>query len=245
VPGGRRRRWLASRLVTDPADPPPAEPAAATTDAGRALAALRRDYGAGGLEPADLAPTWHEQLLAWIEVARAEGLVEPNAAVFSTASADGAPSARTVLVKGIDARGLAVYTNLRSRKGAEVAANPQASLVFPWHPLERQVIALGDVEPVSREEAEVYFRSRPRGAQIGAWASRQSSVLGSRRELEERARELERRFDGVDVPLPAFWGGLRLVPRTVEFWRGRADRLHDRLRFRREGGGWVVERLSP
>jgi pyridoxamine 5'-phosphate oxidase len=237
VPGGGRSGWLACRLVTPPAE---------DTDAGRALAALRRDYGDESLAEQDLAPTWHEQLLAWLATARAEGLVEPNAAVLSTASADGTPSGRTLLVKGIDERGLVVFTNLRSRKGSEVAENPRASLVFPWYPLERQVVAVGDVEHVPRAESEAYFRSRPRGAQIGAWASRQSTALPSRAVLEERWAEAERRFDGVDVPLPEFWGGLRLVPRTVEFWQGRRDRLHDRLRFRRDDdGGWAVERLSP
>ena len=209
------------------------------------LAALRREYAAGGLAEGDLAPTWHAQVRAWLDDAVAAGVLEPNAAVLSTASADGAPSARTVLVKGVDERGFAVFTNLASRKAREATENPRAALVFPWLALERQVVVAGDVEPVAREEAEAYFRTRPRGAQIGAWASRQSTVLTSRAELEQRRVELEQGFAGGEVPLPPFWGGLRVVPRSVELWQGRADRLHDRLRYRRDGAAWVVERLSP
>ena len=209
------------------------------------LAALRREYAAGGLSEADLAPTWHAQLARWLAEAEAAGVVEPNAVVLATAAADGTPSARTVLAKGLDERGVVVYTNLTSRKGREVAENPRASLVFPWVVLERQAVLVGDVEPVAREEAEAYFRSRPRGSQIGAWTSWQSAVIPSREVLEARERELQERFAGQEVPLPPFWGGLRLVPRTVELWQGRPSRLHDRLRYRRAGDTWVVERLSP
>lgn len=210
------------------------------------LAALRREYSRGGLAERDLAPTWHEQLAAWLETATREGVVEPNAAVLATADADGAPSARAVLVKGADERGLTFFTNLGSRKGRELAANPRASLVFPWVVLERQVVVGGDVEQLDRAASQAYFRTRPRGAQVGAWASRQSSVLSSREELEQRWAQVEREHPG-EVPLPPHWGGLRVVPRTVEFWQGRQDRLHDRLRFRRDGDGdgWLVERLAP
>lgn len=215
----------------------------------RDLAALRREYGSAGLSEDELAPTWREQLDSWLAVALGEGLVEPNAAVLATATPDGAPSARHVLVKVVDDRGLGFFTNLGSRKGAELQANPRASLVFGWLPLERQVVVVGDVEPMSREETEEYFRSRPRGAQLGAWASRQSAVLASRDELERRRAELDERFADGEVPLPPFWGGLRVVPRTVEFWQGRRDRLHDRHRYRRDDADgaarWVVERLSP
>jgi pyridoxamine 5'-phosphate oxidase len=209
------------------------------------VAALRRDYSRAGLAEADLAPTWHDQLARWLADAVAADLVEPNAVVLGTATRDGVPSARTVLLKGFDQRGLVVFTNLTSRKGQEVAANPRASLVVPWVPLERQVVVAGAVEQVTREETAAYFRSRPRGSQVGAWVSRQSTVLASRAELEQRQAELEQRFAGDDVPVPPFWGGLRVVPATVEFWQGRSSRLHDRLRFRRDGDAWVVERLSP
>lgn len=209
------------------------------------LAALRREYSLAGLDEADLAPTWHEQLAAWLAQAVAARLTEPNAVVLATATPDGSPSARTVLLKGFDARGLVVFTNLTSRKGREVAANPRASLVAAWVALERQVVVAGAVEPVSRAETAEYFSSRPRASQIGAWVSRQSSVLASRAVLEERRRELEQRFAGGPVPVPDFWGGLRVVPESVEFWQGRPSRLHDRLRFRRADGGWLVERLSP
>ena len=209
------------------------------------VAALRRDYALAGLAAADLAPTWHEQLGHWLADAVAGGLTEPNAVVLGTATPDGVPSGRTVLLKSFDARGLVVFTNLTSRKATEALANPRASLVLPWVPLERQVVVAGVVEQVSREETAAYFASRPRGSQIGAWVSRQSSVLDARDELEQRQRVLEERFAGGEVPVPDFWGGLRVVPVTVEFWQGRPSRLHDRLRYRAVDGGWVVERLSP
>ena len=209
------------------------------------LATRRREYAAGGLAETDLAATWPEQLGRWLDEAEEAGVNELNAVVLATASADGQPSARTVLLKAYDERGLVVFTNYTSRKGREAEENPRASLVLPFVDLERQVVVVGSIERTSREEAAAYFAARPRGAQISAWASRQSSVVASRAELEARHAEVAARFDGQDVPLPDFWGGLRLVPETVEFWQGRNDRLHDRLRFRRTPEDWVVERLSP
>lgn len=208
------------------------------------LAALRRDYGAAGLSESAVRTTWHSQLARWFADAVAAGLHEPNAAVLATATPDGLPSARTVLLKTFDEHGLTVFTNYASRKGRELAANPQASLVLPWTDLQRQVVACGPVERIPAAESAAYFRSRPRGAQLSAWASRQSSTIPSRADLEARRAELDERF-GDSIPMPDFWGGLRLVPQTVEFWQGRPDRLHDRLQFRRVGHDWVLERLSP
>jgi pyridoxamine 5'-phosphate oxidase len=204
---------------------------------------MRRSYELGGLDVGDLAPTWLSQLERWL--AEAEVLLEPNAMVLATASADGQPSARTVLLKGLDERGLVFYTNLGSRKGRDLDANPRACAVFPWIELQRQVVVAGTVTRVADEESDAYFRSRPHGSQIGAAASPQSSVLGSRAELDERCAQLAARYPAT-VPRPEGWGGLRIAPDAVEFWQGRPDRLHDRLRYRRTvDGAWVIERLAP
>jgi pyridoxamine 5'-phosphate oxidase len=204
------------------------------------ITSMRQEYAASGLVESDLAKTWFEQFSRWFDQARV--LREPNAMIVATA--DGAPSARTVLLKAVDARGFVFFTNRTSRKGRELAANPQASLVFPWFDLERQVLVSGAVAHVSDQETEAYFHSRPRGAQLGAWASHQSTVISSRTELEQRLAVLEERYPD-EVPVPPFWGGLRVSPTSVEFWQGRPSRLHDRLRYRLDSSGWVVERLSP
>jgi pyridoxamine 5'-phosphate oxidase len=210
------------------------------------LAALRADYRSGGLTEQDVAPQPFTQFSGWLAEAVAAGLPEPNAMVFATADHRGRPSARTVLLKEFDERGFVLFTNYGSRKGVEATENPWGSLVFPWFAMGRQVVVVGAVERLSLPETERYFRSRPRGSQLGAWASEQSSVVAGRTELEERYAAVEARFpEGVDVPVPEHWGGLRVVPETVEFWVGRESRMHDRLRYRRAGEGWAVERLSP
>jgi pyridoxamine 5'-phosphate oxidase len=186
------------------------------------------------------------QFAAWMADVVAAPLPEPTAMVLATVSASGRPRARTVLLKSYDSAGFVFYTNRASRKGTDLAEVPRACLLFPWHPMQRQVIIEGTVSPLSTEESEPYFRSRPHGSQVGAWASRQSTVLGSRAELDDRYGEFARKWpEGTDVPMPDFWGGYRVIPEVIEFWQGRVNRLHDRLRYRRDGGGWVVERLSP
>jgi pyridoxamine 5'-phosphate oxidase len=211
-----------------------------------ALAALRRSYAARGLSAADVAPEPWVQLAAWLSDAVSAGLTESNAMVLSTVDPHGSPHARTVLLKGLDERGLVFFTNYTSRKGRELQAHPAASLLFPWYDLERQVEVTGAVRRVAPTESEAYFATRPRPSRLGAWASRQSEVVSSRAELERRFAELSERWpEGTAVPVPDFWGGFRLTPATVELWQGRPNRLHDRLRYRREGSGWVVERLAP
>lgn len=219
------------------------------------LAELRRSYELAGLAEADLAADPTTQLARWLADAIRAQLPEPNAMVFATASPDGQPSGRTVLLKHLDERGLVLFTNYGSRKAREVAANPRASCVFPWFAMERQVVVVGAVERTSREESTAYFRSRPRGSQLGAWASEQSAVIVSREVLERRYADLAARWPpGAEIPVPEFWGGLRVVPESVEFWQGRPSRMHDRLRYQRvavssapaeRAAGWVVERLAP
>ena len=210
------------------------------------LADLRKDYALAGLAEKDLARDPFRQFEKWFQEAEASKLVEPNAMILATATRDGRPSARTVLLKGVDGRGFVFYTNYESRKGRELDGNPRASLVFPWFAFERQVIVEGPVTKVAREESEAYFRSRPPASQLAAWASAQSTIIPGRKALEEAMKDLEKKYAGREVPLPQNWGGFRLAPETVEFWQGRRSRLHDRLRYRRGAdGSWTVERLAP
>ncbi|WP_395574313.1 pyridoxamine 5'-phosphate oxidase [Streptomyces sp. BK79] len=215
------------------------------------LASMRKQYRAEGLAESELAATPVEQFARWFKQAATDGgLFEPNAMVVSTADAEGRPSSRTVLLKHFDERGFVFYTNYDSRKGRELGENPHVSLLFPWHPMARQVIVTGEARRTGRDETAAYFRTRPHGSQLGAWASAQSSVVGGRDALDAAYAGLAARYpEGEQVPVPPHWGGFRVVPRTVEFWQGRENRLHDRLRYVAEagtgGGGWRVERLAP
>ncbi len=206
---------------------------------------LRINYGKSGLIEADADASPFVQFRAWLADAIAAGVPEPNAMTLATCTADGLPSARVVLLKGFDERGAVFFTNDHSRKGAELLNNPRAALVFFWPDLERQIRVEGTVEKAAPEEGDEYFQTRPRNSRLGAWASEQSAVIAGRAELEARHRELELRFPDEDVPRPPHWGGYRVTPSVFEFWQGRPSRLHDRLRYRLDGGQWIVERLSP
>jgi pyridoxamine 5'-phosphate oxidase len=210
------------------------------------LPAMRVSYEQGSLTESDLAGTWHEQLQRWLDDAIRSGVAEPNAMVLATANADGLPSSRTVLAKGLDARGLVFFTNYTSAKSHDLAATRYASATFPWYDLHRQATVRGIVERVSADETAAYWASRPRGSQLGAWASPQSSVVSGRKVLDAALANVKRRFTDADVvPVPPHWGGWRIRPEVVEFWQGRADRMHDRLRFKLVQDGWHVERIAP
>jgi pyridoxamine 5'-phosphate oxidase len=212
-----------------------------------ALAALRRDYRFGVLDETTIAPDWLTQLRAWFDRAVEDlGALEANALQVATVDASGRPSLRTVLAKGIDERGVSFFTNYSSAKGRDLDARGYAAIQFVWQAHERQVRLTGTVSRVSREETEAYFATRPRGSQLGAWASPQSQRVASRVELEQALADVVARFGEGPVPAPPNWGGYRLSPDSVEFWQGRADRLHDRLRFRlADDAAWVLERLAP
>jgi pyridoxamine 5'-phosphate oxidase len=211
-----------------------------------AIADLRKDYALQSLNEADVDPNPFKQFQFWFDQAVAAQLPEPNAMTLATATCNAVPDARVVLLKGFDERGFVLYTNYESRKGQELAENPQATLVFWWAELERQVRISGAVEKVSAAESDEYFHSRPIGSQLGAWTSNQSQVISDRSVLEHRLQELTDQYQGQEIPRPPHWGGYRVIPREIEFWQGRKSRLHDRLRYRKlEAGGWQIDRLSP
>ena len=208
------------------------------------VAALRREYTREGLRRAELDADPIAQFRKWFGEATAAELVEPNAMVLGTT--DGKrPSSRTVLLKAYDERGFVFFTNYESRKAREIASNHDVSLLFPWYPLERQVGILGRAERISAAESLAYFASRPHGSRLGAWVSQQSSVVNSRKFLEMKWDEIKRKFADGEIPLPSFWGGIRVVPTEMEFWQGRENRLHDRFRYTRSGNAWTIERLAP
>jgi len=206
----------------------------------------RKEHNRSSLLEEEVDPDPISQFVVWFDEASQSGVAESNAMALATATPDGRPSARMVLLRGVDERGFAFFTNYESRKARELEANPYAALVFFWHELERQVRVEGRVERVAGDESDRYFQSRPIGARIGAWASPQSDVVASRGFLEARFVELENQYPEGEIPRPANWGGYRLVPDSIEFWQGRPNRLHDRLRYtKREQGGWLIERLAP
>jgi pyridoxamine 5'-phosphate oxidase len=209
------------------------------------LDALRAQHEQTGLDVGDVGPDPVEQVGRWMREWAEVAPNEPSAVVLATADADGRPAARTVLLRGFGPDGCTVFTSYESRKGEHLAANPHGALLFSWVPLLRQVHLRGPVHRIPPEESDAYFASRPRGSQLAAWASHQSSALGDRGELEARFAEAEARYEGQDVPRPPYWGGYRLVPDEIELWQGRANRMHDRLRYERDGAAWRIVRLSP
>lgn len=218
----------------------------ASADNQPSIADLRIEYDQPALRRDELNEDPLIQFKQWIEAAIAAGMIEPQAMTLATATKEGIPSARTVLLREYSPSGFVFYTNYESRKGQELAENPRAALTFYWAPLHRQVRIDGAVSRVSTEESSRYFQSRPKGSQLGAWASKQSRVLNDRAELEADFREVEAKFRAKAVPCPPYWGGFRLLPKVIEFWQGRPSRLHDRFRYTlQEDNNWLIERLSP
>jgi pyridoxamine 5'-phosphate oxidase len=209
------------------------------------LARVRKEYSRHSLNESDVDLNPFIQFNVWFQQASAAQLPEPNAMVLATSTQDGKPSARVVLLKEYNERGFVFFTNYEGRKSSELLKNPHAALLFFWAELERQVRIEGVVEKTSRQESEEYFKTRPLASRLGAWASKQSSVIPSRSDLEQKVSDLKERFAGQEIPLPPFWGGFRLQPEAFEFWQGRESRLHDRIRYTLEGGVWAIERLSP
>lgn len=209
------------------------------------IADLRKNYALAGLSESDLAADPFTQFRQWFDEAQNAGVIEPNAMTVATVNPAGEPSARTLLLKGVDDSGFTFFTNYDSAKGGDLAQNPAVSMVFPWLALERQVLVRGTVTKVSREETESYFKSRPHGSQLGAWASEQSRPVPDRATLEGRLAAATERFKTEPLTAPPHWGGYRVDPTYVEFWQGRPNRLHDRLVYRRRSTGWIVERLAP
>ena len=211
----------------------------------RSIADMRKEYGASGLTEADAGDDPFALFRRWFDTAVAEDLFEPNAMTLATATPDGVPSARAVLLKALDDRGFTFFTNYDSRKGREMAANAHVALLFLWHPLERQVRVEGTVEVVTAIESDEYYVKRPLGSRLGAWASPQSEVIPDRAFLERQHAELTAKYPDGNVPRPPNWGGYRVIPSAIEFWQGRPSRLHDRIRFTLANGRWARERLAP
>lgn len=211
----------------------------------KSLADLRRDYTMAALRRKDLLPDPLAQFQKWFDAAIEAQVLEPNAMTLATANPSGQPSARTVLLKGLDSRGFIFFTNYDSPKGRDLAQNPRAALLFYWRELERQVSVRGVASRISREESEAYFKSRPLGSKLAAWASRQSEKIPHREFLQNNLAAVIRQYPGEEVPVPPYWGGYVLAPETIEFWQGGAGRLHDRFCYMRQERGWLIERLSP